>query len=106
MTFLPLITRELGLRARRSGNYWTRFGVGTVGLLACLPELLSPSLRAGGGTGGQTVFNTLVAVAFILCCAASFLTSEAISGERREGTLGLLLLTRVRTLDVILGKLA
>jgi hypothetical protein len=34
------------------------------------------------------------------------LTADTISSERREGTLGLLLLTRVRYFDVLLGKFA
>jgi hypothetical protein len=55
---------------------------------------------------GHGAFYGLVGVAFLLCCAACLLTADTISGERREGTLGLLLLTRVRHFDVLLGKFA
>jgi hypothetical protein len=54
---------------------------------------------------GPSVFHSLLATAFLLCCGASLLTADVISRERREGTLGLLLLTRVRGFDVLLGKL-
>jgi hypothetical protein len=58
------------------------------------------------GTIGRDAFNGLVAAAFLLCCAACVLTADTISSERREGTLGLLLLTRVRHFDVMVGKFA
>src|SRR5258706_16023732 len=92
MLFLPLITRELGLRARRRGSYWIRFAVGGIGLLVCLPELLSASGSAGGNTGGQNGFNTLVGGAFLLCFAPRLLSSHSIGGGGGEGSLGVLFL--------------
>jgi ABC-type transport system involved in multi-copper enzyme maturation permease subunit len=52
------------------------------------------------------VFDGLVGATFVLCCAACLLTADTISAERREGTLGLLLLTAVKPLDLLLGKFA
>ena len=40
MTFLPIIERELRVRARRRAGYWMRFGVALGGVLICLPQLL------------------------------------------------------------------
>jgi hypothetical protein len=54
---------------------------------------------------GTFVFNGIVGAAFLVSCSACLLTADAISAEWREGTLGLLFLTRVRVLDVLLGKL-
>ena len=106
MTFLPLIERELRLRARSPAAYWTRFIVALGGALICLPQLLSSSGSFGTpATIGRGVFNGIVSAAFLLICGVCLLTANALSAEQREGTLGLLLLTRVRVLDVLLGKL-
>src|SRR6516225_9155971 len=104
MTFLPILERELRARSRNRATYWSRFVVALLGVLVCLPQLL------GGGLGtpaslGRYVFNGILTTAFLLSCCACFLTANAIDAERRDGTLGLLFLTRVRALDVLLGKL-
>src|SRR5207302_10289715 len=44
-------------------------------------------------------------VACMVVCGSAFVTADSISRERREGTLGILLLTRLKTYDVVLGKL-
>ncbi len=54
---------------------------------------------------GKFVFNGIVGAAFLVSCGACLLTADAISAEWREGTLGLLFLTRVKVLDILLGKL-
>jgi len=106
MTFLPILERELRVRARSPANYWGRFGMAAVGVLVCAPTLMLSEPFSGPGTTGRGAFIGLVSAAFLLCCAACILTADTISSERREGTLGLLLLTRVRSLDVLLGKFA
>ena len=105
MTLLPLIGRELRLRARRRGNYWTRFGAGLGGVLLCFPILLGSGPFLPGAAVGKGVFDGLVGIAFVFSCTACLLTAESVASEQREGTLGLLFLTRVRALDVLLGKL-
>lgn len=106
MTFLPLIERELSVRARKRGNYWLRFGVALAAALFALPQLVFSDWSGGTSTVGKSVFNGLVVIAFVLCSGAFFLTVDGISSEQREGTLGLLFLTRVRWFDVVLGKLS
>ncbi len=54
---------------------------------------------------GAFVFNGIVAAAFLVSCSACLLSADAISAERRDGTLSLLFLTHVRVLDVLVGKL-
>jgi ABC-type transport system involved in multi-copper enzyme maturation permease subunit len=105
MVLLPLITRELSLRSRRAGSYWARLAVGGVAVLACVPILLSSGIYGGPGRGGSGLFDTLVALAFVLCCVACILSADVIASEKREGTLGLLFLTSVRQFDVVLAKL-
>jgi len=106
MTFLPILERELRVRARSPANYWGRFAMAAAGILVCAPSLMLEGPFTTPGDIGRGAFNNLVSAAFLLCCAACVLTSDTISSERREGTLGLLLLTRVRNFDVLLGKFA
>jgi hypothetical protein len=105
MTILPIIERELRLRARRQTTYWVRVAVGSFGALLCVMHLTFGGRAVGAASVGQDTFLGLVTAAFLLCCGAFVLTADSISTERREGTLGLLFLTRVRGNDVLLGKL-
>jgi hypothetical protein len=105
MTFLPILERELRVRARSRGTYWSRFAVALVGLLVWLPQLMWSGPLGFLGAMGPALLNAVVSAAFVVSCAACLLTADVISSERREGTLGLLLLTRVRAFDVLVGKL-
>src|SRR6476660_7231396 len=105
MTFLPLVQRELGLRARSRGSHWVRVGVVVAGIVFVVPPLVLSDWTAGATVGG-TAFNGLVVIGMILCSGAFIFTADAISSELREGTLGLLFLTRIKWADVIAGKLA
>jgi hypothetical protein len=105
MIILPLIERELRSRARGRALYWTRFAVALAGLLFCLPmATVSAVLPGGSRMVGHSVFMGIVMAAFVLSCCAGFVTVDRISRERREGTLGLLWLTRVKEPDVLLGS--
>ncbi|HTL17494.1 MAG TPA: hypothetical protein VL793_09665 [Patescibacteria group bacterium] len=104
MTLLPIVDRELRVRARGRANYWTRFCVGLTAVLICL-ESMQSSIFSTPSMMGSFVFNGIVGAAFLVSCSACLLAADAISAERREGTLGLLFLTRVRVLDVLVGKI-
>ncbi len=103
MTFLPLIDRELRVRARARTSYWLRFGVGLAGVVFFLPHFFS--IGAPPAMIGKGVFQALSGTAFVLCCGATLVAADTLSRERREGTLGLLFLTRVKAFDVVVGKL-
>jgi ABC-type transport system involved in multi-copper enzyme maturation permease subunit len=105
MTFLPILDRELRVRARSRVTYWSRFAVALVGALVWLPQMLWSGPFTTPAPMGAVLLNVLITTAFLLCCSACLLTADIISSERREGTLGLLLLTRVKVLDVLAGKL-
>jgi hypothetical protein len=68
MILLPLIERELRVRARRRAVYWTRFAVTLAGILICLPTLVLPASPWGGGQAvlGHYAFNGLIVTAFFL----------------------------------------
>ena len=106
MTLLPIVERELRVRARSRATYWTRFGVVLAGLLITLPGYLSAYSNSTPAEIGRAAFTGIIGMAFLLSCAGCLLTADAIGSERREGTLGLLFLTRVRSIDVLLGKFA
>src|SRR6266850_252259 len=103
MPALPIIERELRVAARNRETYWSRSGV-VLGLgLLWIPGWLG---TFGTATELNTfVFNGMLWVGFGVSCVAFLFTADAISRERREGTLGLLFLSRVRVADVLLGKL-
>jgi hypothetical protein len=103
MTILPLIGRQLRVRARSPAVYWIRFGAVLAGSLVCLTTL---SGSYWGTPLGAASFGGLVAASFILCCFSGSLTVDGISRERREGTLGLLFLTHVGALDVLAANFA
>jgi hypothetical protein len=105
MSCLPIIERELRVRARSRASYWTRFAVALGGILLCLPSLIWSGPFGTPVMRGRVLFNEILSAAFLLSCGACLLTADVISSERREGTLGLLLLTPVKAFDVLLGKL-
>lgn len=104
MRLLPIIQRELLSGARNRATYWTRCAVGLVGVLICMQSMSAAPLGTPA-TLGRYVFNAVVAAAFLVSCSVCLLSADAISAERREGTLELLFLTGVRPVDVLLGKL-
>lgn len=105
MTVLPILTRELRAQGHSPANYWGRVAVAAVGMLLCVPPLLWRGPVASP-VAGRGAFNLLAGAAFTFCCGCCLLTADAVSRERRQGTLVLLLLTRVSRWDVLLGKLA
>ncbi len=106
MRFLVITNREIRARSRRPAVYWLRVAAGLLGILMCVPEFFLAPATAGPAQTGRGVFDGVTSAAFFLCCCASLLTCDSISSERRNGTLGLLVLTRVRRLDVVFGKLS
>ncbi len=105
MRFLPIVDRELRVSARRQSTYGLRLlaalaaGVVTVWLCS-LPTPGQPPTALG-----RTLFSGVSIMAFAYCLLIGpFLTADCVSSEKRDGTLGLLFLTDLRSLDVVLGK--
>ncbi len=58
-----------------------------------------------GRSVGNPLFGMLTSYALLMCLLSGvFLTSDALTEEKREGTLGLLFLTDLKGYDVVLGK--
>jgi ABC-type transport system involved in multi-copper enzyme maturation permease subunit len=107
MFVLPIVERELRLKARRPSAYWLRFGVSLFAGIVSI-SLLAPSFRgiSPPSETGRLIFLLLAAVAFPCCLfAGPFLTADCLSEEKRNGTMGLLFLTSLRGYDVVIGKL-
>ena len=106
MTLLPIAERELRMTSRRILTYQNRFVVCLMALMVFMLCLATgndnmPSARMGG-----KIFYVLSTLAFVYVLLAGIhWTSDCISREKREGTLGLLFLTDLRGVDVVLGKL-
>jgi ABC-type transport system involved in multi-copper enzyme maturation permease subunit len=101
---LPIVQRELQVAARSRNFYAWRLRTGVALVFVSIGIILST--RGGlrpGAVGG--VFQTLCFFALLFCLVEGIRkTSDAISEEKREGTLGFLFLTDLNGFDVILGK--
>ncbi|MBI2946986.1 MAG: ABC transporter permease subunit [Verrucomicrobia bacterium] len=106
MQALPIVQRELRVASRNPKTYHVRLKAAIVALLFGLWILFTTG-RFMGPMGGTTpVFLVMTQLAFIWCLFAGMSqTSDCLSQEKREGTLGLLFLTDLRGYDVVLGKL-
>src|SRR5580704_309130 len=107
MTFLPIVERELRIASRRRFTFWGRVGAAAFALVifGCLQTIAELS-RGMGFKAGAVQFAVLKWISFLFACSAGlFFTSDSLSEEKREGTLGLLFLTDLRGYDVALGKL-
>lgn len=104
MQFLPIVQRELLVAARKRGTYLSRTLSAGV-LLAMFAALMSVN-RERPIFNGAHILQVLSAIVFFECMIAGVrYTSDCLSEEKREGTLGLLFLTNLSGLDVVLGKM-
>jgi len=106
VTFLPIVARELRVASRRRATYWVRSAAALSVILVGVVVFLS-----GSGVPPESLsmmlFTSLAAIAGIYCLFSGVrATSDCLSEEKREGTLGLLFLTDLKGYDVVLGKLA
>ena len=102
---LPVVQRELLVSSRqRMTFYWRMFSAGVqLPIFAALYSLHLDN-RTFSGSHVLLVMSTFVFVEAML--AGVRFTSDCLSEEKREGTLGLLFLTDLGGLDIVLGKVA
>src|SRR5881394_1700718 len=106
MTLLPIVARELRVASRRAATYWTRF---SFALLAIIVGSFAWAIlfRQSPRETGYWLFVCLAVIAYLYSLISGALaTADCVSEEKREGTLGLLFLTDLRSYDIVLGKLA
>ena len=106
MRILPVVGRELRAIARRPSAYWVRSGAALLAFIAMAYVAMIGAVGLPTGGQGRSLFNLLALGAFGFCVVAGIRgTSDALSQEKREGTLGLLFLTDLKGHDVVFGKL-
>src|SRR5688572_701308 len=100
---LPVVTRELRVASKRRATYRLRWIVALFGSICIIIATTAANYSVAAG---QAVFWTAAVVMTFVCAASGLLlTADSISREKRDGTLGLLFLTRLTSVDVVLGKL-
>src|SRR5438094_46289 len=107
MSLLPIVRRELRVAARKRITFWLRVASAITAVVlgsGCL--LMGGWQRIGTAQMGSMLFYALTWLCLAAALAAGlFFTSDCLSEEKREGTLGFLFLTDLRGYDVVLGKL-
>jgi ABC-type transport system involved in cytochrome c biogenesis permease component len=105
MTFLPIVERELRVRARMKSTYRFRLGA-AIGAIVLAGMVLGGGSVKITGQNGFIIFSALSWLSFVYCLIdGARNTADCLSEEKRSGTLGLLFLTDLRPYDVVLGKL-
>ena len=109
MLLQPIIERELRVQARNRGTYWLRsLAALTAGAILITTLFVDQSAAIFRGTGrGPWVFALLhTGISLFLAAICPLLCFDTLARERREGTLGILLLTSLRPRTIVIGKLA
>ena len=105
MTFLPIVQRELRAMSRRPSTHRVRCWAVLLATGASLFAAITATGVPGAAGFVNPLFGTQTVCAFGLSLLAGvFLSSDCLSEEKREGTLGLLLLTDLKSHDIVLGK--
>lgn len=107
MPLLPIVEREMRVTARRPKLYRARAMVVLLALVLVVIQLwYFAGKNSPTNQQGREIFIPFSLVCLVCALAVGpFLTSDSISVEKREGTLGLLFLTSLKGYDVVLGKI-
>ncbi len=107
MHFLPIAARELQVAARKRSTFWLRLAAALAALVVGMVFFSVSTLRGMRVPDmGSALFQVLTWMCLVAGLSAGlFFTSDSLSEEKREGTLGLLFLTPLRGYDVVTGKL-
>jgi ABC-type Na+ efflux pump permease subunit len=106
MTFLPIVERELRVAARKWVTYWTRVVIGLLAIVIGLCIFIAHFGEPEKSIGPRIFLGLSIAGICYCLFAGRRSTVDCLSGEKRDGTLGLLFLTDLKGHDVVLGKLA
>ncbi|HOC00003.1 MAG TPA: hypothetical protein PKM43_14835 [Verrucomicrobiota bacterium] len=106
MTLFPIVQRELLVASRRPGAFRARLVAAALAVAVGGISLWYQGEWTGATGIGRDLFHTLAFVGYLFCLAAGPLfTADVLSEERRDGSLGLLFLTDLRSYDIVGGKL-
>ena len=100
--FFPVAEREARVASRKTFSYAIRFIIAALFAVVAFRRMFAPNVDAAG----PPLLKTLGTMGFLYATiAGAFKTFDALSHEKREGTLGLLLLTDLRPFEILFGKL-
>ena len=103
MTVLPVIERELRAEARNSYHHWLRLTSATAVLIYFY--LIARDYAGPAPWLGRRLFEALAQSSVLMTLVVTpLLTADCLSREKREGTLGLLFLTPLTSLEIVVGK--
>ena len=106
MTFLPIVSRELRVAARRRSTYFVRIGAATAVIVLGAFFFLTMQQNAPHDLA-MALFGIMTGSAVLYALLSGIRsTADCLSEEKREGTLGLLFLTDLKGYDVVFGKLS
>jgi hypothetical protein len=102
---LPVALREIRVAAHRPRTFRIRAFSPLILLSVSAALICFAPLTGKAAFTGAELFSLLFRIAYGFCLLTGLAaTIDCISEEKREGTLGLLFLTRVKAFDIILGK--
>ena len=106
---LPIVQRELLIASRGLGSWLSRWILAVIAVSLGGFWLLVGSgvgQNAPGALQGDVFFTVMTWSCFTYCLLAGlWTTTDTLTREKNDGTLGLLFLTDLRGYDVILGKM-
>src|SRR5215207_2786464 len=103
---LPIAERELRTASRAPRTYRGRL-IACVIFGAITGWMFWFSAKIGNITQiAPQTFAFIAHMALLMCMFSCSVTADALSSEKRNGTLGLLFLTDLRGVDIVFGKLA
>ena len=106
---LPIVQRELLIASRGLGSWLSRWILAMIAVSLGGFWLLAGSSvgqNAPGSLQGDVFFTVMTWSCFTYCLLAGlWTTTDTLTREKNDGTLGLLFLTDLRGYDVVLGKM-
>ena len=103
---LPIAERELRIAARSSRTYRGRMVACIIFSAMSLWMLWAARTIFRGQQAIPIAYGYITSIALMMCMFSCNVTADAISSEKRGGTLGFLFLTDLKGIDVVFGKLA
>ena len=106
VTILPVVAREMLVTSRRKQTYGMRMALALITVIATAVTTVLFDMLGAPPIKGPQLFQILTFIAYAMGVMAATGTLDSVALEKREGTLGLLFLTRLKGFDIVLGKLA
>jgi len=103
MTVLPLLARELKLESRRPANYALR-SLGAALTFFVFMGLITREIQSPALLGAQLFPHFHTILFFAVWIVGPLVTADCLAREKREGTLDLLLLTRLTPVGIVAAK--